>query len=238
MIFDFIAITGADDAVDLSFLDDMMSKYPHVEWGILFSDKRKGQPRYPSDAWLARLTDTFYTKFDTAFAAHLCGAMCDRLIEQGSEIYKTGELIEHSVPKLFSRLQLNSFPEHCDRTDKINMLASGLLSDGIEIILQVPNEKVEMACQRTFLENVSFLYDGSRGTGIAPSEWPEIRVPGYAGFAGGLSLDNLKVALDTLCARPGDGHFWLDLETGARTDDKFDMKKVERILRITEEYVG
>src|SRR4051812_39531430 len=101
MILDFVTITGADDNVDLLFLDDMTTKYPHVEWGILLSDSRKGQPRYPSDAWLARLTDTLYTKFDNNFSAHLCGSLCERLINEGAEIYKTGELIEHSVPKMF-----------------------------------------------------------------------------------------------------------------------------------------
>ena len=238
MIFDFVTITGADDEVDLAFLDDMMSKYPHVEWGILLSQTRKGTPRYPSDLWLARLTDTFYTKFDRSFSAHLCGSMCERLINEGPEIYRTGELVEHSMPGFFTRLQLNSFPEMCDKTDRINAIASALRPGLIEIILPVPNEKVEMACQRTFLDNVSKLYDGSRGTGVEPSEWPQTDFPGYVGFAGGLDPDNIKRTLDVLCSRDDDRHFWLDLETGARTDDKFDTKKVEHILRITAEYVG
>lgn len=238
MIFDFLTITGADDNVDLNFLDDMMSQYSHVEWGILFSDKRKGQPRYPSDAWLARLTDTFYTKFDNAFSAHLCGAISNRLIDEGAEIYKTGELIEHSIPAMFSRIQLNSFPERCSRSDLISSLSSGLYENGIDIILQIPDEKTLEACQRVFLDNVVFIHDASRGTGRATEIWPEAGVEGYVGFAGGLSLDNIRATLDQLCARPDSRHFWIDLESGARNDDVFDRKKVEKLLKITEEYIG
>lgn len=238
MIFDFMTITGADDEVDLLFLDDMTTQFPHVEWGILLSEKRKGSPRYPSDKWLARLTDTFYTKFDTAFSAHLCGSMCDRLIIEGGETYISGELVEHAIPKLFSRLQLNSYPEMSDRTASVNSLASSVTELGIEIILPVPNDTVLENSRRTFLNNVAFLYDSSRGKGIVPAEWPTPDRDRYVGYAGGFTPDNIQEFLERARNAPTNQHFWIDLESGARTDDNLDYKKVEKILSISEGYVG
>lgn len=238
MIFDFVTITGADDDVDLLFLDDMTSRFPHVEWGILLSEKRKGTPRYPSDKWLATLTDTFYTKFDSSFSAHLCGSMCEKLIDSGGETYISGELVEHTVPKLFSRLQLNSYPEMSQHVASVNNLASYVSEHGIEIILPIPNETVLANSRRTFLNNVALLYDGSRGKGVIPSEWPQPEQNRYVGYAGGIGPDTIREILDRLCKGDSNQHFWLDLETGARTGDKFDYHKVETVLTIAEDYVG
>lgn len=237
MILDHITITGADDDTDFMFLDDMMAKYHHVEWGILFSKKRKGTPRYPSDAWIAKLTDKFYTKFDASFSAHICGSMCERLINEGAELYLTGELIEHSIPEMFKRLQLNAFPEMSHRTDLINSLASGLRVRDYGVILPVPNDTVWANCQCEFLDNIFFLMDSSRGTGKTRDNWRPIKRREGVGYAGGLNPDNIKAVVETLCSVPDHRRFWIDLETGARTDDKFDVKKVEQILKITEEYI-
>jgi hypothetical protein len=231
MIFDFVTITGADDGVDLLFLDDMMSKYPHVEWGILFSVSRAGSSRYPSQDWITSLVYDFYPKWDTGFSAHLCGAVCRRLIKDVDITY-----FDEFVGPLFSRVQLNSFPEMTDLTPNVISLASKL-REKASIILPIPNDAVLGNCQQIAADNVAYLHDRSRGTGFAPIEWPESDLPGYVGFAGGLTPDNIKAVLDILCSRPDKRHFWLDLETGARTDDKFDIKKVEKILRITEGYL-
>jgi phosphoribosylanthranilate isomerase len=234
MIFDFVTITGADDKVDQVFLDDMATQYPHVEWGILFSVTRAGTPRYPSQEWITSLVYDFYPKWDTSFSAHLCGAVCRRLIKDVDIAY----LDEHVGP-LFSRLQLNSFPEMTDLTTNVNALASRL-RDKVELVLPIPNQRVEDICKQPFLANVSFLYDGSRGLGVSPESWPETELPldAYVGFAGGITVDNVKQVLDTLCSRESNRHFWIDLESGARTDDQFDRKKVEKILKITEGYLG
>lgn len=234
MIFDFISITGADDSTDLRFISDITIEYPVVEWGILFSDKRQGQPRYPSRAWLERLDNESWNH--VAFAAHLCGSVCDRMILDEGVSFCDGSLLQMN-PLPFNRVQLNGFSDNVCSTSTINTLASRLY-DCADVILQIPDDKTLMRCQHTFLGNVSFLHDASRGTGLEPSEWPEPGVDGYVGYAGGINLGNIERTLDELCARPSDRHFWLDLESGVFTDNQFDPRKVEELLQISHQYIS
>lgn len=234
MLFDFITITGADDNVELAFLEDISTQYPYVEWGILFSESRQGSPRYPSHEWITSLVYEFFPKWALSFSAHLCGSICERIIRDVDL-----KFLEEHIGPLFTRLQLNSFPELSEMAANVNALASAFRADGVEIVLPIPNDRVAAACRSTFLTNVSFLYDSSRGQGKSPDGWPAITLENdaYVGFAGGINPDNIKEVLDTLCARPGDRHFWLDLESGARTDDQMDRKKVEQILKISETFL-
>ena len=259
MIFDFITITGADDNVEEIFLEDMATQYSHVEWGILFSTSRQGTPRYPSSEWITQLVYDFYPKWDTSFSAHICGSMCERIIRDVDL-----KFLEEQIGPLFTRIQLNSFPEMTiesgvselsmnpyiyddggnliDVATNVAALASAFRLDGnTEIVLPIPNERVVEVCKTSLYltPNISFLYDSSRGKGVSPDGWPEITLfdEAYVGFAGGINPDNIKEVLDTLCARPGNRHFWLDVESGARTDDRMDIKKVEQLLKISEEFL-
>lgn len=46
-----VTITGADDDVDPSALEDLSDEFPFVEWGILRSAKREG-PDYMRMKWM------------------------------------------------------------------------------------------------------------------------------------------------------------------------------------------
>lgn len=234
MRLDCVTITGIDDGVDLSVIDDLSARFDFVEWGVLLSTDRKGTPRYPSDRWLAELTNTFFGKYDNSFAAHLCGSLCERFVETSGETYLTGELIEFSKPRFFSRIQINSYPRWTPV--QINALASRLLGYA-DLIVPIPTDDVLERAKQTFLENVEFLYDRSRGRGIVPIEWPRIEINGPVGFAGGISPDNVREALDTLTARPEDRFFWIDMESGVRIDDRFDPERVESVLTIAKDYL-
>ena len=61
-----VTITGADDDVDPEALLALSREFPFVEWGILYSAKRVGTPRYPTTEWMARLPPV-------PKAFHLCG---------------------------------------------------------------------------------------------------------------------------------------------------------------------
>ena len=81
------------------------------------------------------------------------------------------------------------------------------------------------------------LFDGSAGEGIAPGEWPKPLAGHACGYAGGLNPDNMQKNLDAISrATPDTYSTWVDQETGARTDNKFDLTKVERVLEITAPY--
>jgi hypothetical protein len=95
------------------------------------------------------------------------------------------------------------------------------------------------------LHNLRLLYDQSRGTGTAPKLWPDstqvAQFPEYRlerRYAGGVNEDNvLEIIAGISQARASDDgvvgasrHYILDLESGARTDNEFDLDKVDRIL--------
>ena len=231
-----VTITGIDDQTEMSFIDDMTSRFGHVEWGVLLYDKKRGTPRYPSDSWLANLTGTFRHKYDTQFCAHICGTLCDRMITDGGETYLTGELIEFSDPRFFSRVQLNSYPDSQWDFTAINRLASNICPYA-DIILPIPNEVIRDRVRPIFLGNVNFLFDASRGRGVKPKEWPAADIEGYLGFAGGITPDNIREVLDPLCSRSENVEFWIDMESGVRTNDHLDPVKVEKMLTIAETYL-
>ena len=59
----------------------------------------------------------------------------------------------------------------------------------------------------------------------------------YTGFAGGINEDNVDRICSTISLNPIEKEVWIDLESGARTNDKFDLEKVYRILSKCEKYI-
>jgi hypothetical protein len=48
MKIDRVTITGADNNNTHEELLELQKKYPFVEWGILYSQKKAGENRYPT----------------------------------------------------------------------------------------------------------------------------------------------------------------------------------------------
>ena len=78
----------------------------------------------------------------------------------------------------------------------------------------------------------SYLLDASCGAGIdTPIEI--VTSPGiHIGYAGGIGPDNVEGKLRTLLEHPTEDKFWIDMETRVRTDEWFDLDKVEQVLNI------
>ena len=73
--------------------------------------------------------------------------------------------------------------------------------------------------------NLDLLADGSGGRGIRGfGSWPPPREGRLSGYAGGIGPANIGQALDFAAQRP-ERRIWLDMETGIRTADMFDMTK-------------
>jgi hypothetical protein len=82
------------------------------------------------------------------------------------------------------------------------------------------------------LPHVSYLLDASGGRGIDTpidifDDDPNIHV----GYAGGMNPDNVGDKLRQLIEHRSYAEFWIDMESGVRTDDVFDLDKVEKVLR-------
>lgn len=64
-----------------------------------------------------------------------------------------------------------------------------------------------------------------------------LKTHGKVGYAGGFNPDNVAEKLSFLMENSQVGDFWIDMESGVRTDDWFDTDKVRRVLRICKEVI-
>jgi len=200
---DFITFTGADDKTDIGGMLDLSRHYP-IEWGILFSPKRQGEdPRYPGEDTVRRIVSAA-----VPVAAHLCGR-------------HSGDVMKGNVPllsqplEMFGRIQVNS------RKPRAERIAVFQRKMGIPCIAQARGEAFPEE------RNINWLFDTSGGRGEAPFVWPAY--PGrMVGYAGGLGPETVLGALEAIDAQ---GSYWIDMESGVRTDDWFDLDLCEKVCR-------
>lgn len=236
MKFDRVTITGADDSVSPQALIDLSMRFPFVEWGILYSAKQEGAPRFPGKAWRERL------QFDARglpvnLSLHLCGRRLRDLLV-GTNSLPVG------LTEGFQRMQLNFHAEDIDwhLVPFVDALAAlGLPS----YIFQIDGNRGQdllaevEGCGGHCFEPVP-LFDLSHGAGVVAEQWPQPFSPDtYHGYAGGLGPENLEHEIQRIAAAADDARFWVDMETRVRSngDALFDLAKVERCLQIADRFV-
>jgi len=233
-----VTITGADDAVDPQALLDLAAEFPFVEWGILSSASREGLPRYPTCAWIRRLLDLdLRSDRATRMSLHLCGGRA-RAMRDGDFAQAIDGLPSY-LP--FGRVQINGFDARQDNPEVLER-ALDWLPAGREAILQVRSAEdlapaAEMA-RRIARCRCSILFDASGGEGRKADAYPEPPPRVRMGYAGGLGPGNVDSELPAMIAarqRTIDaGHvvapFWIDMESGVRRDDRFDLGLVREVL--------
>lgn len=231
-----VTITGSDDAVDPGALIDLSAEFPFVEWGLLRSRKLNevsgsawhttGAARYPSPYW----RDSFGCAIDrrdtrVQLSAHLCGALSREAMGGKLECLDSCSL-------RYQRVQLNGFSKY-----RLPMLWGADRYPDREWILQTS----DMVAELNGLElakrhpNVVNLLDASGGRGevAAWAERPEPRL----GYAGGIGPDNVVAQIKHLLSYKTVQDFWIDMESGVRTDDSFDLAKVRRVLELAKPFV-
>jgi phosphoribosylanthranilate isomerase len=224
-----VTITGADDAVNPYDLIALSEKYEFVEWGILFSSTAYGKDRYPTIGWRKLLYAAAMSAGNMVnLSAHLCGRFVDERLASTSSIHT-------EVETFFRRIQFNRF--NADNAHRI--LKYSTIAGAAVIVPYNSNTRSTLeSIKPEYREHISVLFDGSGGRGISPTTWPESDPYAFCcGYAGGINEDNVENVLTELVK--GNEKFWIDLETGARTnDDKFDIAKVERILEKASKFYG
>lgn len=204
---EFITFTGADDWTSIEDMQKLSAKYP-IEWGILFSPKRQGSDaRYPGGEAQSRLLWS-----GLRLSAHLCG-------EYGRKIMSGGSVVDISPVDLgcFNRLQVN----HPDPVPfELTRFAGGWSS-----ARAIAQTRADSFPRDT---SVDWLFDRSGGRGEAPTAWPVH--PGgtrIVGYAGGISPENIRGVMSVL--EQMSGRYWIDMESGVRTDDRFDIEKCRAV---------
>lgn len=199
----FITFTGADDHTDVNEMAVLSKNYP-IEWGVLFSPARQGaDPRYPGGEAQSR-----FAWSGLRLAAHLCGDH-SRAIMEGRRVDTPVDL------GIFSRIQIN---HHAPNPQSIIKFRNGW-------------GKMRCIAQTRGLGNfpkdtsIDWLFDASGGRGVAPPVWPAY--PGrMVGYAGGIGPNNVRAVLEQIGAT---GAYWIDMESGVRTGDRFDLALCRRV---------
>ena len=220
-----ITFTGIDARTDMKELKAIQQQYPIAEFGVLtsYSWYEKGN-RYPDPKIMDKIRLP-----ENNLSLHVCGSAAhDATIGRWE---KLDDLIFGNL-HLFGRVQLNistrkNNPHHCNVP----------LVIGQEVILQQKDIMNTEFFQNTieFWNQPSYkwsmLLDASGGTG----KNTEIRLfssKQKVGYAGGINPDNVADKLTYLFENVQMGEFWIDMESGVRTDDWFDLDKVRRVLEI------
>lgn len=198
----WITFTGLDAQTDMGRVEALTKRYP-TEWGVLFGG-RLGKNRYPP-----RDVADEAEKRGLPMSMHLCGAIA----AEANSGYAPQDY------RAFRRIQVNRAEGQYDM-HTLSQLAAFIDRD---IIVQHR--------ARVFAETLSGivpLQDTSGGKGKAASFWATpFRPDQLVGYAGGLNPDNVADAV----ARMPATNFWIDMETGVRTDDWLDLDKCEAVCK-------
>jgi hypothetical protein len=206
----FIAFTGVDRLDVSDALIALSARYP-IEWGILVDDARSGEALFPDARTRARLLRSGPLRW----AAHVCGA-------QAKAIADTGQLGQLNLAG-FQRVQVNHSFSGSDEAHVANS-STFARRCGMRPVLQ---------CSGTFPADarVDWLFDTSFGKGTRPAAWPALPASGpFCGFSGGLNPGNVREILEKVAAAAG-ALYWIDMESGVRSDGWLDVAKCEAVCR-------
>lgn len=228
MEIQYCSITGADDAVDPKKMAALAKGFPFVEWAILLLPARAGQPRFPTTQWIE---DFSKTCAGNNKAMHLCDEALLGFIDGRPDILK--------LMSGFRRIQLNlKFGDVEGKYDPNKLVERVKSSPQWQFIIQYGKDKKGLLPLLKDVPNHAVLFDESAGRGISPDSW-DAPLPGHAcGYAGGMNPDNVGRNLEIISSVARGYTTWIDMETGVRTNDVFDLSKVLRVLETAAPYVA
>lgn len=259
-MLDRVTLTGADDSVEPAKLIELWREFPFVEFGILYSQRHTGSPRFPSGDWMVRLAGVLPDEApDLPLSLHLCGSVVRGLLlgKLPSELPIQWRHDESGLLRpAFQRLQLNFHGEPAPIDAKAFEAALNELGKR-QIIFQFDGVSGEKYFDALFeiepepkLDCVP-LFDLSGGAGEVPKEWPKPEYCTtdadytYHGYAGGLGPDNVLAELKRINAAirvPGmnEPDVWIDMVSKVRSDrdQRFDLAKCRRVLELVKPLIG
>ena len=219
----YVAITGADDDVAVADLNALSEKFSFAEWAILLMPERMGQKRFPSADWIKN----FVRKYEGEYKSmHLCGSAFLGFIKNDPAVL--------NLMKGFNRIQLNLEFGNVEGQYKIDDLLRQIKAHPeFEFVIQYTDKRQDLLPRLLDIPNHAILFDGSAGSGVLPGSWPAPLSGHFCGYAGGLNPDNIRQNLEKIAKVAHGRETWVDMETGVRTDDRFDLKKVRRVFDLS-----
>jgi len=227
----YATFTGADDNTDLSELQRISNEYPFVEWGFLLSQNKKGTQRYPSASTFEKINELHVKK-----SIHICGSICKSIVENGAISDKNDVSLFMSAMKnpLTTRCQLNFNLENT-KLDLLNMSWFALRFFNKFILQQNKSNSPLIDSIYPFVsktKRLQVLFDCSGGCGTEIEKIPSLIPDIFCGYAGGLSPENLEKKLQEIESVVDGNEIWIDMESGVRTNNEFDLNKVVQCCEI------
>ena len=227
-----ITFTGIDGKTDIRTLRDLQLFYPIAEYGVLISNNwRENGNRFFNPSYLSALD---MAKLN--LSAHFCGRIAREAICGN---FGPAFLCMTEFAYMFNRCQMN-ISSAADNPDSFALGAFFSPFFREFIIQQKSADNCSLFLNSTRSEKVSVLLDGSGGMGIdtpinvLPNAGKNFKV----GYAGGFNPDNVAEKLTYLYEQKEVGDFWIDMESGVRTNDWFDLDKVHRVLEICQPIIN
>ena len=220
-----ITFTGIDGRTDLGALWEIQQEFPMVEWGVLVAKNwRENGNRYFNPTFLDALRDRGLN-----LSCHLCGSIARAAINGDWEPFRYWARGNWDI---FTRCQINiatnqENPDCFTPSDDITLFDEVILqqrgADKCQLFLNTYEKEPN--------DHITTLLDASGGEGINTPIVP-LNMMHKIGYAGGINEDNVADKLRFLLNSNKVHDFWIDMESGVRTDDWFDVDKVHRILNI------
>lgn len=215
-----ITFTGIDEKTDIKTLQEIQRAFPIVEFGVLMSKNwKENGNRYPNPEWLDSL---YYAGLN--LSCHVCGSYAKAITQK----LEWSHLIDMLGYKkyLFNRCQINI--SSSKPTKQTFFLKTPSFFKEI-IIQQKSVDEHETWDAINWHSFMSILLDASGGLGIDTDIklWPNCFYK--VGYAGGINHENVADKLAFLIENTR-SPFWIDMESGVRSNDWFDLNKVVKVL--------
>lgn len=215
-----LTLTGLDARTDVGGIKKLISDFENIEFGILRSPKVGMSPRYPVASAIRGITSYVYPQ---NLAFHLCGRYA-RMVHS----LEWGELCDIIDFDLVGRVQVNS--TECDDKALITLQRFSAHIDK-PVVMQWRGDRFPA------VPVLQVLQDRSGGQGIEEETWigPDPlcrRFSSFIGYAGGLNPSNIAAALPNIKKAAGGLPFWIDCESGIRTDDWLDLDKCRQMAEV------
>lgn len=215
-----VTLTGIDQRTNLVALQELQREYPFAEFGVLISTNwEKNGNRYFNPNRLNALRGRKLN-----LSCHACGVVARHALNND---WKPLMELTHDMLHMFNRCQLNvSCYVPTKNTQDIEVIPALC-----EVIIQ-QRDANNLAVYNAIKNKVgiSILLDASGGHGIDTKIVPLGLEGVKIGYAGGINPDNVAEKLSTLLDSELTNSFWIDMESGVRTDDWFDLDKAHKVL--------
>lgn len=208
----YVTFTGVDRIEILPRLKELSAKYP-IEWGVLIDPAQEDNILFPTKDERKEIQSS-----GLRLSAHICGVPASEIVNGTRPTYLGLDG--------FSRLQINHSRDGSTE-ENIKNAHDFATSIGMRPALQ---------CQGGFPTELraDWLYDVSFGLGTRPTDWPKLNSEGtFCGYSGGISPETVQATMKALpLSKSDNGNFWIDMESGVRTNDLLDVEKCEQVCKI------